>query len=54
MAEREIKVIKKKDVPKKVTDKTDLDLIRHAKTILAKIYAKYGIDYREAISRETT
>lgn len=46
MSERPIKIIKAKDAPKRVTDKTDLDLIRHCKTILAKIYGKYGIDYQ--------
>lgn len=46
MPNQEIKVIKSKDVPRKVTDKLDLDIIRHCKTMLSKIYAKHGIDYQ--------
>lgn len=52
MTDRKIKTIKRADVPRKVTDKTDLDLIRHAKTMLSKIYAKYGIDYKDEIGRK--
>lgn len=52
MTNKPVKVIKKRDLPPKVTDKVDADLIRHAKTILSKIYAKYGIDYREELRRK--
>ncbi len=54
MSDKKPKVIPKSEVPRKVTDQTDLDLIRHLKTSLAKIYAKYGLDYREELAGKFT